>query len=356
MIVEDVVTALTGDVASGPGARAAIRSRMQRAADEFNERTAEAFARALLDSLTQNPTDLRQIEALIILGIAHPGILERHRISLDHEAERLLFLLERAGETERAETMREVLADRLTVEEVSETEAPQATPKADRQELIERHLRQADEAAQGGRTREAIACLREVLALEPGRRDVTRLLRDLRQHQTDRKKRIGRGIKVVLGVLVVGAAAYGVWLREQAVRTRYLDIPSGKGDDPVSLRARAGAIDELIASERFWFAMKDALEEKGRIEAQLRRRTEESEKERHEAAMALEERVQTADAARVRGLMYAQQGKFDLALADFRQALELAPKGWEHRKRVQADLAAIEAFKAQPRRAGENAR
>lgn len=356
MIVEDVVTALTGDVASGPGARAAIRSRMQRAADEFNERTAEAFARALLDSLTQNPTDLRQIEALIILGIAHPGILERHRISLDHEAERLLFLLERAGETERAETMREVLADRLTIEEVPDTEAPQAAPKADRQELIERHLRQADEAAQSGRTKEAIACLREVLALEPGRRDVTRLLRDLRQAQKDRKKRLGRGLKTMLVVIALGAAAYGVWMREESVRSRYLDIPPAKGDDPASLRARASAIEDLIASERFWFSMKDALEDKGRIEAQLRRRTEESEKERHEAAMVLEERVQNADAARVRGLMYAQQGKFDLALADFRQALELAPKGWEHRKRVQADLAAIEAFKAQPKRAGENSR
>jgi tetratricopeptide (TPR) repeat protein len=356
VIVEDVVTALTGEVASGPGSRNAVKDRLQRATDEFDERTAEAFARALFDSLSQDPTDLRQLEALVILGISHPNVLEQYRISLDREAERLVFLLERAGEQERADSLRELLDERLTVQEVESPAAPAAPVKDDRQERVELNLRRADEAALSGRTKDAIACLQEVLRLEPGRRDVSRMIRDLRYEQKERRWRLGRRVRAVAIAAVVAAACWGVWMREQSVRAEFAAIAPAKNGDAPSLRARLGAIEDLVARQHVWFAMHDAVLERERIQRELEHVADAQGRLEHQRSMQAEERLQNADAARLRGLMYAQQGKFEEALGDFREALELAPTGWEHTKRVRADLAAIEAFKAQSKRTGESNR
>lgn len=347
VIVEDVVVSLTGEVGDGPGERSALRDRMQRATEEFDVRTAEAFARALLDSLTQNPTDLRQLEALVILGISHPEVLETHRISLEKESDRLVFLLERAGETERAATLREMLDDRLTVEEVAASPAASSAPEA-RSELVERYLRQADEATLAGRRREAIACLQEVLALDPGRREVARMLRDLRSRKSVRAWKFLHALKLLAIVGLLGALAWGVWQREEHVRSKYSMLAYSNDEDAASLNARLAAIDDLIREEYVWFGMGHALLEKRRIEAQLRRLGDRASSTRHEVTVHSEERLQNAEAARLRGLMYAQQGKFEQASADLKLALEFAPKGWEHAHRVAADLAAIEAFRARP--------
>lgn len=350
VIVEDVVASLTGEVGSGPGERTALRTRMQRATDEFDVRTAEAFARALLDSLTQNPTDLRQLEALVILGISHPEILETHRISLEKESDRLIFLLERAGENERAATLREMLDDRLAVQEVVDAPSPAAAPEG-RAELVERYLRQADEATLSGRRREAIACLQEVLALEPGRREVARMLRDLRSRKSARAWKFLHALKLLALVGLVGALAWGVWQREEHVRSKFALLAHASDEDAAALNARLTAIDDLIGEEYVWFGMGDALLEKRRIESQLRRLGDRASSVRHDVTVQSEERLQNAEAARLRGLMYAQQGKFEQAEADLKLALEFAPKGWEHEHRVAADLAAIEAFRARPRSA-----
>ncbi len=83
LLVEDVVNALTGgDLQRDEESVDDLRERMEGAATEFDERTAFAFGRALLDSLCEDPGNLRQLEALLILGLAHPDVLERHRISL----------------------------------------------------------------------------------------------------------------------------------------------------------------------------------------------------------------------------------------------------------------------------------
>jgi len=56
LFVEDVITAITGGIGGVPAR--SLRSSMERAAVEFDERTAEAFARALFSELSQNPQDL----------------------------------------------------------------------------------------------------------------------------------------------------------------------------------------------------------------------------------------------------------------------------------------------------------
>lgn len=343
LLVEDVVTALTGEVAPGPSARAALRERMQRATQEFDERTAEAFARMLFQSLSENPTDMRQLEALVILGLAHPRVLDRHRISLDKEGERLLFLLERAGEMERAESLSELLADRLVVEEFAVGASAPAT-KIDPAERIERYLRKADEASAAGRTREAIACLEEVRALDPGRRDVLRIIRDLRSRRRVRRWRLLHGLKYCVVITLVGLAVYGVWHREQAVRHAYAALPPLAGEDLPALRARIGAIDAFLDEELAWFGMASALQERNGLQHRARLLQVQSDSVVRDSKLMLQDRTVEAEAARTRGLMYARQERFAEAEADLRLALELAPPKWEHRKQVEVDLKAIRTY------------
>lgn len=359
VIVEDVVTALTGDVASGPDARQALRERMQRATSEFNTRTAEAFSRALLESLTQNPEDLRQLEALVILGCAHPEVLESHRISLHTESERLILLLEQTGDQERADTVREMIAESTSVHRV---ETPVAKPVVarevgnERRERVERCLRRADECTAAGRKREAIAALQEVMGLEPGRRDVARMIRDLRGSSRRRNWQIGRALKTIFVLLVVGGALAFAYLREMDVREQYGQLDRARTGEERLVQARLDAIDEFIATHHFWLGMTDALTDKARLEEQLRSLAQKQQKVKFEKQVATEELALSADSARTRALMYAQKGQFELALVDFREALKAAPANWEHRQRVQADLAAVEAFLARTTNRGETNR
>lgn len=348
VIVEDVVTSLTGEIADGPGARTAFKERMQRAMDEFDVRTAEAFARALIDSLTQAPDDVRQLEALVILGLSHPEVLEKNRISLDKEAERLIVLLQRTGQDERAGSLRELLDSRITVESVdTHAAADRARAHSEQhRQLVERYLRRADEAVLTGHTKEAIACLQEVMGLEPGRRDIARMIRGLRQRQRDTKSRLRRRLKVAAALAgVLGLSAF-LWNREQELHAEYVALAPANGHDAPALRARLELVEALVDRERVWFGMREVLRERTRLREDLQRIADEAERERKASTLTVEDRIVEADAARERGLLMAQRAQFAEALSDFKRALELAPPQWEHRKRVQADLSAIEKLLA----------
>lgn len=344
VIVEDVVTSLTGEIAAGPGARTAFKERMQRAMDEFDVRTAEAFARALIDSLTQAPDDVRQLEALVILGLSHPEVLEKNRISLDKEAERLIVLLQKTGQDERAGSLRELLDARMTVETV-DTSAVADRARAHNEQhrqLVERYLRRADEAVLSGHTKEAIACLQEVMGLEPGRRDVARMIRGLRQRQRDTRSRTRRRLKLAAVLIVVFGLGAFLWNREDELHAEFVAFAPANGRDADALRARLERVETLLERERVWFGMGEALRERTRLRDELQRLADEAERERHARTMSAGDRLIEADAARERGLLMAQRAQFADAASDFKRALELAPAQWEHRKRVQADLAAIE--------------
>ncbi len=346
VIVEDVVTSLTGEVARGPGARTAFKERMQRAMDEFDVRTAEAFARALIDSLTQAPDDVRQLEALVILGLSHPEVLEKNRISLDKEAERLVVLLQRNGQDDRAESLQELLDERMTVETVDPgAVADRARAHNDEhRQLVERYLRRADEAVLSGHTKEAIACLQEVMGLEPGRRDVARMIRGLRQRQRETRSKARRRIKYyALALAVLGIAGF-LWSREESLRSEFSALAPARSNDTVALRTRLEEIESLISREHLWFGMREVLDERQRLRDELQHIADDAERARHEHAMNAQERLLEADAARERGVLLAQRGQFAAAAADLRRALELAPADWEYRKRVQSDLAAIESL------------
>lgn len=351
LFVDDVVTALTGTVDGGANAASALKQQMQRAAQEFDQRTAEAFARALLDSLCQDPSDLRRLEALLILGLAHPAVLEKHRISLATEGRRLAHLLERAGETERAKCMLEMLCTQMPKERTIDRELTGMIRRSGNTiELVERYLRRADEAVARSKPLEAIALLQEVVLLDRTRRDVARMIRDLRWQVKERKTRLRRRLRSTALFLVFSALIAGTVLRERKIDAAYAALPVAQDGDATALHARLDELEALIASERVWTGVFQAITERNRLQGALDRLEVQSTPTTHAVAFEESSQEESAEDARVRGNLLAQQGKFDEALVDLRRALELGPQSWEHRARVQADVAAIEDFRTKKHR------
>ena len=343
VIVEEVVTAVLG---SAEGAeRGDVRVQMDRASRDIDEHTAESFCNALLERLAEDPASVRGLEALLLLGLAHPSLLDQHRIPLAQEGRRLAVLLERAGEVERAQTLLEVLSQRCPTDRGVERELNgimRRSGSLDR--LVERHLRRAEEAIKAGHREEAVHWLREVLVLDRSRRDVARMIRDLRYEDTDRRNRWKRRLQVAALLTVLGAALVGVVMREQRIEEEYAALPKLKGKDVEAMRAQLQLLDGWIAKNPLWLGMFDA----GRERSRLRTDIEQTEAAQHEAqrvAMAAHAKQEiAAEAERVLGRQMAEHGDFAAAHEHFQRALELAPADWKAREQVRTDVEALASW------------
>ena len=343
VIVEEVVATLTG---SAEGAkRGDVRVQIERATRDLDAHTAESFCKALLELLAEDPSSVRGLEAMLILGLAHPNLLEQHRIPIVQEGRRLAVLLERGGEVERAQTLLEVLSGHCPTDRGVERELSgimRRSGSLDR--LVERHLRRAEDAIRGGRREEAVHWLREVLVLDRSRRDVARMIRDLRYEDTDRRNRWRRRLQVAALLAVLSAAGVGVVLREQRIEAEYAQLPHTDARDVAQMRAQLQVLDEWIAKNPLWLGMFDA----GRERSRLRTDIEQIEAAQHEAqrlALATHAKQEiAAEAERVLGRNAAEHNDFAVAHEHFQRALELAPADWAARAQVQTDVAAITAW------------
>lgn len=343
--VEDLVNTLTGPVQGELNAAETLREQMKRAASEFDERAAQAAARALLDELCQDSSDTRRLEALLIMGLAHPAVLEKHRISLATEGRRLAQLLERAGQGDRARCLLELLSSRIPSDSAIDHDLAgimRRTGSTDA--LIERYLRRADDSAQRGKSMEAISWLQEVVLLDRNRRDVARMIRDLRYEEKERRLKNTRRVKLAAAFVAVFGIVIAVAMRETAIHTEYTSLPMAADGDLDSMRLRLSNIEALIDTNHVWLGMNSALVERGRLRGAVEKLESQISLKKRETELEREHQLEFAESMRTRGAQYAQQGKFALALADFRRALELATPTWEHRKRVLADVEAIEAW------------
>jgi tetratricopeptide (TPR) repeat protein len=320
---------------------------MERAAVEFDERTAEAFARALFSELSANPQDLRGLESLIILGLAHPRILARHGISLETEGRRLAVVLDRSGNSERAQQLLDMLATSLPPTQAPVASDPEDEARnAERVANIEGLLRQADDSIARGKKKDAIKHLQAILKLDRDRFDVARMIRDLRRELEGGRERRATIAKIVLSMMVVGFLGYSLVLREQRVREHWEALPQAAPGDVVALQARLEAIESLLAQEHVWGGIFQAWRERDQLRAQIQHVQDEAAREARTAALQKKVRVQDAEDLRLRGMMSVKNGRFDDALTDLRQSLDLGGERWEQRARVLADISAIEAWKA----------
>lgn len=347
-IVDEVVAALTGAETAAGAPPADIKLQLQRAAKEFDERTAESFCKALIEHLATDPGSVRALEALIILGLSHPKVLTRHRIPLMQEGRRLALLLERAGETGRAESLLEVLATNAPGDKAIDHELAsmmRRTGNADR--LIDRYLRRAEEAVAQGRSKQAVQWLQEVLMIDRNRRDVARMIRDLRYEQEEKRASLRRRVGAVLTLLLLAGAAAGAVWHEREIGARYAALAPADSTNVQSVRTRLHGVDDLIESNPLWIGKFDASKERSRLRAEIQR-FEAAESEQKRAQVDEQARnLELAESARQRGRQYAEQGAYGEALIQLESALASAPADWEPREKVEIDVRALRQWQAE---------
>jgi hypothetical protein len=220
---------------------------------------------------------------------------------------------------------------------------PSASEQEDTEAQIAEFLARADKCAASGKTHEAIGWLQEVVALDRNRRDVVRMIRDLRWEENERKARNQKRAKAAGVFLLLCGLAYGVYWREQHIEALYTDIPAAKGD-LASMRQRLDAVETLISSNYVWIGMSAVVREQDRLHRQVAAAEAKQAEDEHEAAVARAQKSEEAKASLSRGMLLAQQGHFEEALVDLRHALETAEPAWPERKQVEANVAAIEAW------------
>lgn len=346
-LVEEVVDAVTRSTGDNGPAGSSVHALILRAKQEFDENTLASFARSLVGHLAEDSSNLPVLEALVIVGLAHPKAAATHRINLTQEGRRLAHLFEEAGQTERAQSLLEILAaqdpdDRSLDQELASM--MRRTGNADL--LVERYLSRASELVASARPLEAIPWLREALLIDRTRRDVARMIRDLRYQAEDRSKRTGRRIRRMIMLVIVLAAIGGLVMRELGIRSDYQQLSSGTPGDLSAMNARVSAIDAFQEKHRFWTGMFEASKERRELRVAIMRieATAASTEREHKAQLSTQ--IAKAQAARLRGREYAGQGDFSKTLTELRSALEIAPADWEERGQVEADIQAILAWQA----------
>ncbi len=343
--VDDVVVALIGSSAAGERPFDIVQ-RVRQASADVDQVTAESFGAALVEALCEDSSNLDLLEALLVLGLAHPQVPRRYRMDHVTEAKRFATLLERSGQPERARHVLEALAEYMPEERTIENElAGVMRRNGDVDELIERYLARADEAVAKRRPLDAVPWLQEVLLLDRNRRDVARMIRDLRYSEVERKDKRARRNLIFGVVMVLSMLISGIVIREMGIRARLNALPSENLEDVVALRDRVQGLETILADEHMWFGMYGSVADLNRLKGEVARLERRLEREAREAERLVKQRSDLAEAARQRGLRLARQGEFEAALRDLRHSLELTSDTWEHRERVLADIAAIETHR-----------
>lgn len=356
-IVDDVIASVLGVDPSEGDERPDLEDQIERVAEEYDRRTAESFCRTLIDYLTEHPRSVDELEALLMLGLAHPRLLSRHRIPVLQESRRLAVLLEDQGEPGRAQGILEAVASRNPDNKALDHElASMMRRNGNGDRLVQRYLRRAEVAVREGRRKDAITWLREVLLIDRSRRDVARMIRDLRYEEVETKVAWRKRLQLACVVLFLFALASGFFAREWLIGQRYATLPETKPGDIASMQLRLEELDHLIAANPLWLGMFRAGRERVRLRTGIDKLQALAAEQDRIAMEERETRVQMADSARMVARMAAEQGAFDRALAKFREALRVAPPEWEPRERVESDIQAIEDWMLQEASSGGGGR
>lgn len=355
-IVEDVVFALTGvpseeiQLEEGvPESSAPIEPRiLVKQAVEIDKKTAAAHGRTLLDCLSVDPSNIRQLEALMILGLAHPEVLKRNRVSLVEEGRRLSTLLERSGQLDRARGILELVAERMPEDDSVDQELAGLLRRSGKTtQLVDRYLARSEECTRAGNIEEAIPWLQEILLLDRSRRDVARMIRDLRYQQVERGARSKRRNRAVLIVLLISSLVTAVGAREKRIREQLHALPVVEENKPETMYGRYAGLSRLLDEYVVWSNVIIVAREKQDLEKEI---------DEHEAGLDRAARVdelekgrlqKMAESSRLRGLMNAERGDYKKALEDFKRSLTMCRPDWEHRDQVVQNIAALEDWEGE---------
>ena len=341
-----MINALYADGVEG-GPQGNLRSQVRRVHVELSRRKASAFTKKLLNSLTENPEEMVQLEALVMLGFAHPDVARKHHISLATEGRRLGTLLEQAGRPDRAKEVFELLCESAPTDRTMEIELAGVMRRAgNTDELIERYMERAQGHMARGESKQAQPWLQEILALDRSRKDVSAMLRDVRhdQHHRLNASRSNRRFAVVF--LLVLAAAAGVGYRERNLHNQYMEIPMAEEGNTVSMAARLGSLKTFQSEHPYWLGTSRVELEIEELEVQGQAILFEAVEAKKAKARDVADKTELAEGLRLLGLQSSDRGNFSEARERFEEALKEAPEGWEHAASVARDVLAIRNLEA----------
>lgn len=346
LIIEDVINALYADGMEG-GPQGNLRSQVRRVHVELGRRKASAFTKKLLNSLTENPDELVQLEALVMLGFAHPDVARKHHIALATEGRRLGVLLEKVGRTERAKEVFEMLCELAPTDRTLEIELAGVMRRSGgTDELIERYMERAQQHMAKGESKQALPWLQEVLSLDRSRKDVTSMIRDVRhdQHYRLTSSRSNRRFAVVF-LLIVGAVS-AVSFRERSLHNKFGAIPEAVDGDTLSMSARLASLQLFQEETPYWLGMTKVGEEIEELNAKSQATLFEAVEQEKERAALHAQQIAAAENFRLMGLQSSDRGEFSKAREHFENALQAAPKDWDRSDSVRRDVKAIRSMEA----------
>jgi tetratricopeptide (TPR) repeat protein len=325
------------------GARPDFKESVGKAAGLFDEAAVEPRCDALLARLSENAGDVRALETLVVLGLARPEVFERRRIPVLQEARRLAVLLERGGESERAQAVLELLLARKPSDRGIERELSSLMRRnGNLSRLVERHLARADECVRAGRRDEAVRWLREVLMLDPQRRDVARMIRDLNYADLERRGAWRKGAKAAAVALLCMSGLSGVVWRETSIDERFERIPQAPNGDMVAMQARLSALDDLVSESPLWLGLFEVSRERASLRESLERMRAERAEQAAKEAQARTLATTLAESQYALAQLAARQYDFDLMRDHLEAALSYAPADWKERASIQLELDALD--------------
>lgn len=349
LIVRDATLAINGAPEKRREPNEHLRLRIAEVG-HMDNRTAEECVEVLSSVAGGEGADPEVLEALVIVGLAKPDLAKRLNLPTLATGRRLAARYERSVDVDGALAVLELLQQHFPRQESLERDLAQLMRRQGMvKDLVSRYFDRARKLMREGRHNEAAGWLREVLQLDPGRKDAARLLRDLRFKGASRRPRSPGSFRFLfVGTVLSVLLSYG-FLREFRLREELRVMPAAVPGNMASLRRRLADVEEFIGAHPIWHGALQLLAERSELRVQLSVLEEKERAEQEQRERVVEERLESAELCRQRGLMQAQSGDFRAAVESFREALQYGGREWVHYERVTRDLSALETnAKGQP--------
>ncbi len=343
LIVRDATLAINGAPEKRREPSEHLRLRVAEVTN-MEARTAEECIEVLSAVAGGEGADPEVLEALVIVALAQPALSKRMNLPTLTTGRRLAARYERSADIDAALAVLELLQQHFPGQESLERDMAQLMRRQGMvKDLVGRYFERARRLIREGRHNEAAGWLREVLQLDPARKDAARLLRDLRFKGAGRSQRRSGGVRFLFVATLLSVGLSYLVLREFRLREELRAIPTAALGNRAALERRLVEIEQFITAHPVWHGALMALAERSELRIQLAVLAEQMRAGREAEQRAERERLEAAELCRQRGLMLAQSGDLKGALTALREALSYGGDDWPERERVSKDVADLEA-------------
>jgi len=311
--------------------------------ERLERKSADACLGMLVSSAREGAEAPEALEALVLLGLAHPKAVARLGIALGNYGRRAAALYERQEREDRSRALLNLLAQRLGDNRAVERDLASLLRRSgDLDQLVRRYTARAQERIDAGKPAEALPWLQEVLVADPSRKDVARIIRDLRFEAVERVQRRRRVRRVALVAASLSMLVSLLFLREQRVGEAFGRLMVPAPTELPTMEHRLAQLEAFAADYPLWHGSLRVVQERTRLRADIEARRSRLEAERERERLAIVRRNGSADTAAEAARREADLGRWDQALLHFRAALELASEDWQERAWAQRNVEALE--------------